>query len=81
MLVLALLLSTSLPYWSTFRIDCKDVSTGRGVPLVQLETPGFVSYYVYMLLRASNPRASLNERITHAFAAAHLNNTLSSPRV
>jgi hypothetical protein len=28
-----------------FRIDCRDIETGRGVPLVQLETSGYISYY------------------------------------
>ena len=28
-----------------FRIKCVDSATGRGVPLVQLTTSGYISYY------------------------------------
>ena len=31
--------------WNTFRIDCIDADTGRGVPLVQLKLPNYLSYY------------------------------------
>jgi len=43
--LLPLLASSGAVPWSVFRIDCVDAETGGGVPLVQLRTSGYISYY------------------------------------
>eukprot|EP00937_MAST-01D_sp_MAST-1D-sp2_P001444 g1444.t1 len=42
---LALASAASSVPWNTFRIDCIDAETGRGVPLVQLKLPNYLRYY------------------------------------
>ena len=45
LLLLSLLTRATGSASGPFRIDVVDLETGRGVPLVHLETSGYVSYY------------------------------------